>query len=528
MVTQMTAPFKPAWFNAKWRADFAALRIELIQSITKNTAARYHWVVCDFSNINNNPLLVPEHEQLHVTLSRQGKSIADLRDSSIISDLASGAKICWTFVDTAASHFFQLTALRKGVAHLLSEHPEEVTVQLVTSANLKESLTRLSLRCLLVNQAKIEHKGGDNNYRVLRAVHLFAPHEDTHIDDQLIAEERALAESNALVRWLTGMPRSALHPASYRAFCEHEAQRFGWQCRVYRFTELCEMGAGAFVAVAQGSDDDEACIVHLRYTPKDALGCTPTQLIQKKFALVGKGVCMDTGGYNVKSESDMQHMHEDMSGSAVVLALISAISALKLPWQIDAWLAIAENRIGPNAYTPQDVVTSLSGVTIEIVHTDSEGRLLLADALTLARRAEPEACIVDFATLTGAMVRALGNRMSGTFTNTSHLGEAALTAAADAGERIAVFPLEADYDEDLKSELADIKHTNFDVGGGAILAARFLQRFAGGQPWMHVDLSSWRHTGGLGAVSSDLTGFGVYWGYALLEASSMTKAPQLG
>jgi leucyl aminopeptidase len=494
----------PEWHNAKWRADFATLDIRSGESTNNLVATRHRWIVCESFTGDDLPLNIPGREQLQIILARKGKSSADLLNVSVMGDLPNGARVCWTFLDIAASTFIQLTALRKGIALLLEETPVELAFQVNATKNHHEQLTRHALRCILINQVQLDWKNDNNKHRALRVIRC-----DAHISESLVKEEKALAEGNTITRWLTGMPRSALYPASYRAFCEHEAKRLGWDCRVYRFAELQIMGAGAFVSVAQGSDDDEACIVHLRYTPDSP--------IKKKFSLVGKGVCMDTGGYNVKSDVDMQNMNEDMSGSAVALSLITAISQLKLPWEVDAWLAIAENRIGPNAYTPQDVVTSLSGTSIEIIHTDSEGRLLLADALTLARRHATDACLIDFGTLTGAMVRALGNRMSGVFTNAPGLAGLALEAATHSGERTAVFPLEADYDDDLASDIADTKHTNFKVGGGAILAARFLQKFAGEQPWVHVDLSSWKHSRGLGAVCSDLTGFGVYWAYSFMD-----------
>jgi leucyl aminopeptidase len=486
-----------------WRDDFSSLAVTTSSGSKLTSSDAYRWVICAYDISTNEFDKVAGYETMRRSLARREKTVSDLIDQSIVVEDEHSVRICWTFVDTRKSFFSQLTALRKGAVLALEEQPEAIAVQLVASEGTRSLIALASLRVLLINSIHLCKARKRAPLRVLRTIRY-----SESLSPSDVLREKALANANALVRWLTALPRSALYPESYRLFCEAEAQKMGWRCRVYRFEELQQLGAGAFVAVAQGSEDNEACIVHLQYKP--------TAAITRKIALVGKGVCMDTGGYNVKSAEDMQHMNEDMSGSAVVLGLITAITQMNLPWQVDAWLAIAENHIGPRAYVPQDVVTTLHGTTVEIVHTDSEGRLLLADALTLARETEPEAQLVDFATLTGAMVRALGNRMSGVFTNSAAMAISAENSAMISGERVAVFPIDSDYDEDLESNVADIKHTNFSVGGGAILAARFLARFVCEHPWIHVDLSSWKHSGGLGAVSTDITGFGVYWGYQFL------------
>jgi leucyl aminopeptidase len=273
---------------------------------------------------------------------------------------------------------------------------------------------------------------------------------------------------------------------------------------------LRKMGAGAFVAVAQGSEIDDAAIVRLSYRPRGAA---------KTVALVGKGICFDTGGHNLKPAKYMAGMHEDMNGSAVALGILLAASRAKLPVAIDCWLALAQNHISPKAYKQNDVVTALNGTTIEIVHTDAEGRMVLSDTLTLATREKPD-LIIDFATLTGSMHAALGDRYSGIFATSDELAAQALGAAAASGERLCVFPMDDDYDDALDSPVADVKQCTLDGGADHILAARLLKRFTDGRPWIHMDLSASSAKGGLGAVGTDVTGFGVAWGYALLGAMS--------
>jgi leucyl aminopeptidase len=272
---------------------------------------------------------------------------------------------------------------------------------------------------------------------------------------------------------------------------------------------LRRMGAGAFIAVARGSAEQDAAIVHLAYRHPRA---------KKTVALVGKGICFDTGGHNLKTARSMQGMYKDMNGSAVALGILLAAAEMKLPVRLDCWMAIARNDIGPRAYLQSEVITALNGTTIEIVHTDAEGRMVLADALTLAARAKPD-LVLDFATLTGSMHVAVGERYSGVFATSEELARAALSAADASGERVCVFPQDEDYDEELESAIADVKQCTMDAGADHILATRFLKRFVGDTPWLHMDLSAAKCKGGLGAVATEINGFGVAWGIEFLKVA---------
>jgi leucyl aminopeptidase len=212
----------------------------------------------------------------------------------------------------------------------------------------------------------------------------------------------------------------------------------------------------------------------------------------------------------------MAGMHEDMNGSAVALGILLAATRAQLPVAIDCWLALAQNHISPRAYKQNDVVTALNGTTIEIVHTDAEGRMVLSDTLTLAAREKPD-LIVDFATLTGSMHVALGDRYSGFFATADDIARRALEAADKSGERLCRFPMDDDYDDALDSPVADVKQCTLEGGADHILAARLLKRFTEDRPWIHMDLSGSSCKGGLGAVATDVTGFGVAWGFALLQ-----------
>jgi leucyl aminopeptidase len=320
----------------------------------------------------------------------------------------------------------------------------------------------------------------------------------------------AAARGNNLARWFTSLPPNELTPRRYRDQVLKLARAQRWKTEFLDTRKLKALGAGAFLAVAQGSPQPDAGIVHLRYEPKK-------KSRQPAIALVGKGICFDTGGTNLKPARHMFGMHEDMEGSAVALGTLLALSELKVDHPVDCWLALAQNHIGPNAYKQNDVVKAANGTTIEIVHTDAEGRMVLADTLTLATRRKP-GLVLDFATLTGACVGALSTRLSGAVTNRFDYVPPIIAAGIESGERVWPFPLEKDFDKALKSDIADVKQCTPDSEADQILAASFLKRFIEHDtPWVHVDLSAGNHKGGLAHIPSDVTGFGVRFALRLLE-----------
>jgi leucyl aminopeptidase len=329
----------------------------------------------------------------------------------------------------------------------------------------------------------------------------------------------ASSEGNNLARWLTALPGNELTPAAYRKKIAALAEREGWRVQFFDRRQLKRRGAGAFLAVTRGSEDDDAGIVHVHYRGADR---TPGQ----RLALVGKGICFDTGGTNLKSHKSMLDMHIDMGGSAVALGTLLALTRLKVPYRIDCWLAIAENRIGPKAYKPQDIVTASNGTSIQVIHTDAEGRMVLADALAFAAGEQPT-LILDFATLTGACVNALTERYSGVFTNRPEWRDQLERAGSASGERVWCFPMDEDFDTDLESANADVMQCLADGKGDHIYAARFLNRFVPGAiPWAHVDLAAAQRSGGLAHVATDITGFGVRYALNLLMEQALLERAQ--
>jgi leucyl aminopeptidase len=446
---------------------------------------------------------LPHAPVLKAALARRRKKPADLATAPLSADTPGGALVSWVMHDPDRPAFERHTAMRKAVQALLAEHPREIALAVFGTEVERHQAAGAALYAAWVNGARLPQRKKKVEGPALARVVLHGA--ELNAGGALL---RAQAEGNTLCRELTVLPPNELTPGAYRKRVEQLAEEHGWAHDEYDMARLRKMGAGAFVAVAQGSDLADAAIVHLIYRHRAA---------SRTVALVGKGICFDTGGHNLKSARHMHGMHEDMNGSAVALSVLFAATRARLPVNIDCWLALAQNHLSPRAYRQNEVVRALNGTTIEIVHTDAEGRMVLADALALAARARPD-LIVDFATLTGSMRVALGERYSGAFATSEALAREVLAAGAASGERICMFPMDEDYDTALDSAIADVKQCTLEGEADHILAARFLKRFTAGRPWIHVDLSAASCKGGLGAVASETTGFGVGWGVALLQS----------
>lgn len=455
------------------------------------------------------PANLPFAKALEAKLKRSHSKYADLAKTAVTADLPNGNVASWVVLDAKQNVFQRHTSLRKALKPLLDEKPESLAIALFGNDDFRKTNACAALYVASVNAAELPtrkkspKKDSKDKPKPFKTIALHG-WQETHG----YAAVQARVAGNTLTRSLTMLPPNDLTPGIYRDKVAKLAKEHGWRHEESDMKKLQKMGAGAFVAVGQGSEPQDAAIVHLTYSPKGA---------KKHIALVGKGICFDTGGHNLKPARYMHGMHEDMNGSAVALGILLAATQSKLPVKIDCWLAIAQNHISPKAYKQNDVVTALNGTTIEIVHTDAEGRMVLADTLTLASREKPE-FILDFATLTGSMATALGDRYSGILGNRPELLCKAIGAGTTAGERVCAFPFDDDYDEDLDSGIADIKQCTLEGGADHVLATRFLAKFIEGDvPWIHVDLSSSNRKGGLGAVASDVNGFGVGFGLCLLK-----------
>ncbi|MDR2000906.1 MAG: leucyl aminopeptidase family protein, partial [Zoogloeaceae bacterium] len=385
------------------------------------------------------PTDLPERSRWLRVLKRRNAKIEELAKSPVAIDLEDGCRAACVMVDESKPRFERLTALRKAAMLLLEENPVELAI---VPLDATDDAMRDAAYVTLINAAPLPARKKDPA-KALKTLTILAP----HVEDADFKAVAALAEANALARELTALPPNELTPATYRKRIRELARSNRWAIEEFDFRKLKKMGAGAFCAVAQGSDHQDAAIVRLQYRPRNA---------KQTVALVGKGICFDTGGHNLKPAQYMVGMHRDMNGSAVALGILQAAQAVKLPVALDVWLAISHNHLSPNAYKQGDVVTALDGTTIEVIHTDAEGRMVLADTLALAAKAKPDLTI-DFATLTGSMVSALGTRYTGVFASDDALAQAAVQAGQTSGERVCIFPMDEDYEAALESKEADIK-----------------------------------------------------------------------
>jgi len=301
---------------------------------------------------------------------------------------------------------------------------------------------------------------------------------------ELAAIERGqiVAQAQNLTRDLVNEPPNRMTPTLLAQRAQELAVECGLQCEVLGPQEIERLKMGAFLAVAQGSEEPLRLIV-LRYWPPEAAE-------EPVVGLVGKGITFDTGGISIKPSENLHEMKTDMAGAATMLGVMQAVARLKPPLRVLAVLPATENMPSGRAYRPGDVLTSMSGKTIEVLNTDAEGRLILADALTYARQLGCSV-LIDAATLTGAVQVALGQITTGVFGWDQVWVQRVLRSAAAAGEKAWQLPLDEDYRELYKSTIADLANTGGRYGG-AITAAMFLGEFVGSSPWVHLDIAGTR------------------------------------
>jgi leucyl aminopeptidase len=300
-----------------------------------------------------------------------------------------------------------------------------------------------------------------------------------------LEEALATAEGTALARTLGNLPANICTPSYLAAEAKKLAREFKLELEVLERDDMEKLGMGALLSVARASHQPPKLIV-LRYTGNSKS--------KKPLALVGKGITFDTGGISLKPAGEMDEMKYDMSGAASVLGTVRALAAMRAPVNVVGVIPTCENMPGGAAAKPGDVVTTLSGQTVEILNTDAEGRLILCDALSYAARFEPEA-VLDIATLTGACVIALGHVATGLFANDQKLADEISAAADDAWDRVWQMPLWEDYQEQLRSNFADMAN----IGGrpaGSVTAACFLARFTRKLRWAHLDIAGTAWKGG--------------------------------
>jgi leucyl aminopeptidase len=332
---------------------------------------------------------------------------------------------------------------------------------------------------------KAKTNGGQAGQRGARSITLLISGETTPELQAAARRGQAIAEGMALAKDLGNLGGNVCNPAFLAETARTLGKEFNFNVEVLERADMAKLGMGSALSVGQASDQPCKFVV-MHYKGGEAA--------DKPIVLVGKGVTFDTGGVSLKPGDDLDMMKYDMAGAASVLGTMKTVARLKLPINVIGIIGAVENMPGGNASRPGDVVTSMAGITIEILNTDAEGRLVLCDALTYAERFKPE-CVIDVATLTGACVIALGSQTSGLYANDDKLAEELFDCGTDTGDRAWRMPLWDEYQEQLKSNFADMSN----LGGrpaGSITAAIFLSKFAKAYHWAHLDIAGTASVGG--------------------------------
>jgi leucyl aminopeptidase len=329
--------------------------------------------------------------------------------------------------------------------------------------------------------------------------------------DAAIERAKILAGAIAGVRDLVNTPPVDLYPASFAEAAQGFGDQLGCEVRVWEPQQLVEEGFGGILAVGMGSSRLPR-LVRIAWSPKDA---------KETVALVGKGITFDTGGISLKQPKPMETMKSDMAGAAAVMHVVLAAARAKLPIAVTGWLCLAENMPSGTAQRPSDVIRTYNGTTIEVLNTDAEGRLVLADGLARALEENPS-LIVDVATLTGAQGMALGTRTSAVM-GTEDARAEVLAAAKAAHEAMWPMPLPEHLREPLDSKVADLKNMGDPNGGGMLTAGIFLREFVGDSPWAHLDIArpAFNEGGAYGEIVPGGTGVSVRTLFELLERRAL-------
>jgi len=366
--------------------------------------------------------------------------------------------------------------LRQKKAYSIAIQPLGAGVGKVTTADASQAITEGAILGLYTFRRHITKKP---EYKEVKEITIVSTSAHTSVIKSGIEKGRILSEACILARDMVNEPSNYMAPADIARIARDIASQHKLDLTILEKDEMAKLGMGGVLSVSQGSCQKPKFIL-LSYTGRTA------QTVD--LALVGKGVTFDSGGISIKPSDGMGDMKGDMAGAASVIAAMSAIVQLKPSLNVTAVVAAVENMPSGCAYKPGDVVKTMNGKTIEVITTDAEGRITLADALSYVNAKIKAKNIIDVATLTGACVVALGHVCSAVFTNKQELADRVLAASKKAGELSWQMPMFEEYKEQNKSDVADIKNTG-GRPGGAITAAQFLAEFAGGTPWVHMDIA---------------------------------------
>jgi len=436
---------------------------------------------------------------------KEGRTATDRSDGRIAADrvmlLGAGKKpLSSGAVRKLAALAAQKACARKAKTALLLL-PESLT------DGLADAAAAATEGALLGDYHFLKYKGEDLKRRQEDALEtLILPAEDKRqaaLLERGVGRGSIYARGTIFARDLVNEPASVSTPAHLLAAAQQiaAADPRRISLKTYDENKLKDLGAGGLLAVARGSDESPY-LIHLTYRPPKKAG--------KKIAVVGKGLTFDSGGLSLKPSQAMEDMKIDMAGAAAMLGMFSVLAELQPTVEVHGVAGLCENMPSGKAVRPGDVVRTMSGKTVEILNTDAEGRVTLADTLHYAVGLKPD-LVVDLATLTGACMVALGQEVAGVMGNSQPLVDKLLTAAAGSGELLWQLPLTEEYRESIKSRVADLKNIGDGRYGGAITAGLFLSEFVGKTPWAHLDIAgpAWAEKDAVPHQPRGATGFGV-------------------
>jgi leucyl aminopeptidase len=387
--------------------------------------------------------------------------------------------------------------LKSGVSSVMivAELPDGA----MKPADVASMASGLRLRAYSFDRYKTRKKDDDSKLKATVSIAVA----DVGTAKKAFAPADSVTDGVLIARDLVNEPPNVLYPEEF-AKRASQLRKLGVRIDILDKKAMTKLGMGALLGVAQGSVREGRMVVMRWDGGKKG---------DKPVAFVGKGVCFDTGGISIKGAASMEEMKGDMAGAACVVGLMHALAARKAKVNAIGAIGLVENMPDGNAQRPGDIVTTMSGQTIEIINTDAEGRLVLADVLWYVAKTYKPKFMVDLATLTGAIMVALGTEHAGLFSNDDELSERLTLAGRATGEHVWRMPLGPAYDKLIDSKFADMKNTGGRYGG-SITAAQLLQRFVDGTPWAHLDIAGT----GMGAPSSDInTSFGTGYGVRLLD-----------
>lgn len=385
----------------------------------------------------------------------------------------------WLMVAGAGSHK-ELVDIRKCAREVMSrlnDHPvSHALVQFYQPMHLDTSHLVSFIDYLLLNEYKFDgYLSGKKKPSLKKLAICFKGKKQ--LINKTIQERLLVGRNTSLVRdWVNDIP-ARVNPDFMVEEAKKIAREHSLECDILRSRELRDRGMSGILAVGNSSPYEPA-LIQLHYKPKNA---------SRKVAIVGKGITFDSGGLNIKTGNHMTEMKCDMAGAATVMGIIKTAAALELPVEILALAAVAENMPGQDAYKPGDILTFKNKKTVEVLNTDAEGRLALADALLVAAEAKPD-YLIEFSTLTGAVVIALGDSFAGLVGNNHTLNAILKRSGQETGDLVWEMPFFEDYRKSIKSKIADLKNANYN-GASSIKAGMFLQEFTGKTPFAHVDIA---------------------------------------